>query len=67
MEENTIIKISKEIRDKLKKELDFEENSIDDTLDPVKPFFGKDEIKLIIIGQIQLFKMKSKGKKSHVL
>lgn len=51
MEENTIIKISKEIRDKLKKELDFEENSIDDTLDPVKPFFGKDEIKLIIIGQ----------------
>jgi hypothetical protein len=37
MEVDAIIKTSKEIRDKLKRELDFMENPIDDTLDPVKP------------------------------
>jgi uracil-DNA glycosylase len=51
MEVDAIIKTSKEIRDKLKRELDFMENPIDDTLDPVKPYWGKGEIKLIIIGQ----------------
>ncbi len=51
MEEDNIIKTSKEIRDKLKIESDFMENPIDDTLDPVKPYWGKGEIKVIIIGQ----------------
>lgn len=51
MEVDDIIKTSKEIRDKLKRESDFKENPIDDALDPVKPYFGKGEIKAIIIGQ----------------
>ncbi len=63
MEEETIIKISREIRDKLKRELDFKENPIDDTLDPVKPFFGKDEIKLIIIGQDPTIKNQKRREK----
>lgn len=51
MEVDDIIKSSKEVRDKLKIELDFMENPIDATLDPVKPYWGKGEIILIIIGQ----------------
>lgn len=39
------------IRDKLKINNDWEENSIDDSLYPVTPFNGSDEIKLIILGQ----------------
>ncbi len=39
------------IRNKIKAELDSEENPIDMELDPVEPFKGSDDIKLIIIGQ----------------
>lgn len=39
------------IRDKLKKEFDFAENRIDDTLLPVLPFRISTEIKLIFLGQ----------------
>lgn len=51
MDEYSIIKTSKEIRDKLKIESDFKLNPIDDALDPVKPYLGNGEIKVIIIGQ----------------
>ena len=62
MKEDIIIKTSKEIRNKLKSELDFKENPIDDTLDPVKPYLGKDEIKLIIIGQDPTIKNEERRK-----
>jgi len=62
MEVDAIIKTSKEIRDKLKRELDFMENPIDDTLDPVKPYWGKGEIKLIIIGQDPTIKNEERRK-----
>lgn len=61
--EKTILKASKEIRDKLKRELDFKENPIDDTLDPIKPFLGKGEIKVIIIGQDPTIKNKKRREK----
>lgn len=63
MDVDTIIRFSKGIRDKLKRELDFVENPIDDTLNPVKPYLGKGEIKLIIIGQDPTIKIEKQREK----
>jgi uracil-DNA glycosylase len=62
MEVDAIIKSSKEIRDKLKRESDFVKNPIDNSLDPVKPYMGKGEIKLIIIGQDPTIKKRERRK-----
>lgn len=62
MEVDAILKYSKEIRDKLKRESDFVENPIDVSLNPVKPYMGKGEIKLIIIGQDPTIKNEERRK-----
>jgi len=46
-----IINSSLIIRNKLKQVADFEENPIDDSLSPIKAFYGSDNISLIILGQ----------------
>ena len=49
-----IIQETLEIRDYLKREKDCVENPIDILFNPVPPFCGKEEIKLIIIKEINL-------------
>ncbi len=63
MDIDTITKASKDISDKLKRELDFKENPIDDTLEPIKPFLGKDEIRVVVIGQDPTIKNEKRGNK----
>lgn len=46
-----VIEETLELRKKLKSEMDSAENPIDMVLDPIPPFKGSGEIKLIIIGQ----------------
>lgn len=56
------------IRNNLKANKDFECNPIDMSLDPVPPFSGDGEIKLIILGQDPTIKnLKTRSKISHTL
>jgi uracil-DNA glycosylase len=53
-----VIEETLKLRDKLKSEMDSADNPIDMILDPVPPFKGSGEIKLIIIGQDPTIKNK---------
>lgn len=58
MNTTNVIEETIKLRDKLKSEMDSVDNPIDMLLDPVPPFKGSEEIKLIIIGQDPTIKNK---------
>ena len=58
MNTTNVIEETFKLRKKLKAELDSVDNPIDMLLDPVPPFIGSDDIKLIIIGQDPTIKNK---------
>lgn len=51
MTKSQIIQEALDIRDNLKKHKDSADNPIDDSFNPIPPYYGSGEVKLVIIGQ----------------
>lgn len=62
LEASQITQEALEIRDLSRKEKDCAENQIDELLNPVPPYYGGGEVKLIIIGQDPTIKNKKRRK-----